>query len=67
MARDIKVNRRSVINVGGSYGITMPKSFAERNGLKFGDEVGIVANGGVVLIVVPRNPKAGVVEESNEG
>jgi len=56
-----KTKTRKIINVGGSYGITIPKSFIEKNHLRFGDTVGIVFDS-IMLIVNPNLPG----EKNNE-
>jgi len=50
-----KTRTRKIINIGGSYGITIPRQFIEKNNLRFGDTVGIVFDS-LLLIVNPEPP-----------
>ncbi|HEY33358.1 MAG TPA: AbrB/MazE/SpoVT family DNA-binding domain-containing protein [Dehalococcoidia bacterium] len=54
---DTKVTTRKIINVGGSRAITLPKQFADRNMVQFGDRVAITYFDGVVMVCIPRLPK----------
>lgn len=56
--RDTKTKTRKLINIGGSYGVTIPKKFIDKAGLKFGDRVGLTYNS-ILVIVVPMGPKEG--------
>lgn len=52
---DAKV--RKIVNVGGSYGLTIPVKFARRLNLRFGDKVAMVIDGVVLICVPPEKPK----------
>ena len=51
----ISVANRRIYRIGGSAGITLPWSFLTRNGLKIGDEVGVIFDH--VLKVIPLQEK----------
>lgn len=48
---EIISDNRKLLPIGDSIGITFPRSWLDRHGLKPGDRVHVVANG--VLTVVP--------------
>ena len=54
--KETKTKTRKLINIGGSYGVTIPKQFIDKTGLKFGDKVGLTYNS-ILVIVVPMEPK----------
>lgn len=55
--RRTKAKVRKIINVGGSYGVTLPIEFARRLNLKFGDKVAVVSDGVILICVPPEKPK----------
>jgi antitoxin component of MazEF toxin-antitoxin module len=62
----MKAKERKIINVGGSYGVTIPKSFAKKNSLRFGDKVGIISDD-IYIIVIPRVPEESEEQNENKG
>ena len=50
------VDSRKLVQWGGSVGITLPKEWLERHGLKPGDELGVVADSILKLIPVTEIP-----------
>ena len=51
-----KAKDRKILEIGGSYLITLPREFILKNKLKKGDSVGLTYNE-VLLICVPRLPE----------
>ena len=54
-----KSGNRKLITIGGSIGVTLPKSHIERMGWKAGDKVGLVFDDILVIIrpVLAEEPK----------
>ena len=47
---------RKLLDIGGSYAITIPKPFIRKNGLRHGDMVGLTYDS-ILVLVVPQVPK----------
>lgn len=54
--RNTKAKVRKIVNVGGSYGITLPIKFVRKLNLQFGDKIAIVSDGVILICVPPEKP-----------
>jgi antitoxin component of MazEF toxin-antitoxin module len=44
---------RKILKVGGSYLVSLPREFIEKNQLKAGDSIGLVCDS-ILIIAVPK-------------
>jgi len=50
----IIVVKRKILNLGGSYALTIPAEWVRRQGLDVGSEVGIIANSILKVVAIPE-------------
>ena len=55
---ETKTRRRKVIRFGrDSMGVTLPKEFTDKSGIKVGDVVGVTYNSVLVIVAPEKKPK----------
>lgn len=54
----VKIDRRKLINLGGSLVIPVPKEWAEQHGYKAGDDIPFMANANLLYMSPETEKKA---------